>query len=243
MKKSMLMCICLLSFGLLTACGSDTTKDEEKLKTAETSTVDSEELLTIKNSIIDNDELQIWYEFDLDDSDDAKNAAMYHVYLIKSNEIASLALDYPTDYDHTNEEHEAAEEKEPLTLGDISELKETDKIFAEVKKRYKNSGDGEYGQNNDFIYYPLSYIIKSDGSGNNTQNVGLRYQNKEGKEKTIWMYSSIGNFPVFDNYFAGYWFAWSQTADDLDKQLVTLVTDETTRYGMDEIDSKVFEIE
>lgn len=170
---------------------------------------------------------------------------MYHVYLIKSNEIANLVLDYPVDYDHTNEEHEAAEEKESLTLVNVSELEETDKIFAEVKKRYKSSGDNGYGygQNNDFIYYPLSYVIKLDGSGNNTKNVGLSYRSEKDKERTIWFYSSIGNFPVFDNYFSGYWFAWSGPADDLDQQLSTLTTNETTRFGMDEIDSKLFEIE
>ncbi|ALS02053.1 hypothetical protein ATZ33_11855 [Enterococcus silesiacus] len=240
MKKCTSLVTILICIFLLSACSTKNTVKENNEQSTTTKKDNAEErkLLTVENSIIDNKELQIWYEVDSDDLDNAKDASVFHLYLIKNNEIASLILDYPIDYDHTNPEHENAQEKKPLTLGEISKLEKTDTIMKEVEQRYKNNSDKGYGKNEAFNFYPLTYKTETDGTGNNVEEIILSYINKEQKEDQLTFYKPTSGQVVYDNIFVGYWnhVSSKESGNEYTRQALKLETNKHALFVWDEPD-------
>lgn len=248
----------LVLMGVFSACGSNTNEvQEDQTSTSSETEADleadgsGEKLLTIENDVMDNKDMQIWYKVDSEKvAEDAKSVNVVELFLIKNNQIAHLAVKNPeylsdmTIAEYNEKYGSDIQEKLPLTLGEIAQLTETDKIYDEVSSRYTNRlFSMRYDENKPFEFSKIAYTQKTDGSGNNTQEIDLNYVNAEEKNKVIRLMSPMGQFPVYDNVFAGYWGSQYTDVDDPEEQYITLQTNPNTRFVLDEPNPDKFEIE
>lgn len=249
MKKYVYL-IAILSFAfILSACNSSIKSKKDSSDTSKESIKNESSItnFTVENSIIDNKDLQIWYEVEVSALNDAKNAKVNRVYLIQNNEIADLVLDSPgyssdMTVEMYNEQNNVnITEKTPLTLGEIAQIGSTEKIYSELVKNYKNKASEGYQQQEKFEYYPITYKMKTDGSGNNMKLIDLVYSDG----KILHFYEPMGAHQVYDGCFVGYWSHEStyESGSEYTRQTLTFKTNADARFIFDEPNSQKFSIE